>query len=1085
MKTLFPLLKPSGPRLSTAWWRLQIILLASLLSLLTGWSASAQNFPAGFSAALVVNGLVNPTTIAFLPDGRIFIAEQQGRLRIVKNGVLLPTPFLSVSVNADQERGLIGVTADPNFATNGYVYIYYTLPNAANNRIVRYTASAANGDVADPNSARTVLDLDPLSSAPNHNGGAMHFGPDGKLYVAVGENAGGEIPSQSLDSYMGKLLRINPDGSVPSGNPYVGSGLSQQRQRIWSSGLRNPYTFSIQPGTSKIFINDVGGGSWEEINDATVGGRNFGWQHSEGYTGLRPGESAPLYAYGHGSALPTNQSGCAITGGTFFNPTRGTNYPAAYIGKYFYQDLCNNWINYIDPNSSSPAPFQPFATNLPSQSLGLETGPDGNLYYLSRYPTVALFKIVYTAGNSAPVITTQPSNASVAPGKSVTFSVAAAGTAPLSYQWQKNGVNIAGATGSSFTIASPVSGDAGQYRVVVSNSIGTATSNTATLTITAPNTPPTATILTPANGTTYVAGTTISFSGDATDPEQGTLPASAFSWMVNFHHDTHVHNGTPFNQGAKTGTFSIPSDGEEADNVWYRLILTVTDAGGLQTTTYRDIFPRKSTITLATNPAGLQLSLGGGLQGTPFAALSVEGLTRTLVAPATQTVGGVTYEFVSWSDGGAQTHAITTPTDDVTYTATFRPVTTGVTLRPADNPANTTAGLDYAYYEGSWTALPNFAALTPVKTGTAADFSLTPRLRSDLFAFRHTGYVSVPTDGEYTFFTTSDDGSQLFIGSTLVVNNDGLHGAQERSGKIGLKAGVHALTVTFFERDGGEVLEVAYAGPGIARTALPASALRRPNAPTALRPADNPANTTAGLDYAYYEGSWTALPDFAALTPVKTGTAADFSLTPRLRSDLFAFRYTGYVRVPSDGTYTFATTSDDGSKLFIGSTLVVNNDGLHGAQEVSGTIGLRAGLHAITVTFFEQGGGEVLSVSYAGPGLSKMVVPASALLRAPAAARLAPAARPATAVSVPGVAFQLYPNPARDRLNVRLLARARDEVRVEVRDALNRRVAGTSLRATAGWNEVRLPLRQLPAGVYTVDVSCGTERSVQRLVVAP
>ncbi|MBC8084474.1 MAG: PQQ-dependent sugar dehydrogenase, partial [Hymenobacter sp.] len=388
--------------------RLLSALVFFVLGGLAGRPAAAQTFPAGFSTTLVANGIRNPTALAFAPDGRVFVCQQTGELRVVKNGALLPTPFLTLPVNSSGERGLVGITFDPNFSANQYVYVYYTLASGANNRISRFTAS---GDVAVPGSERLVLDLDPLSSATNHNGGAMHFGLDGKLYVAAGDNANG-ANAQNLDTYHGKLLRINADGSVPAGNPYLGTGLSAQRQRVWSAGLRNPFTFAVQPGTGRVFVNDVGGGAWEEINDATASGLNYGWPNNEG-ANVRPGQTPPYYAYAHGANNPEGYV-CAITGGTFFNPA-STNYPAQYVGKYFYQDLCGRWINHIDPNNAGAPNRTRFATNLSGDLVGLDTGPDGNLYYLSR-GAAALYKIVYTAGTTAPVITTQPLSATVSAG---------------------------------------------------------------------------------------------------------------------------------------------------------------------------------------------------------------------------------------------------------------------------------------------------------------------------------------------------------------------------------------------------------------------------------------------------------------------------------------------------------------------------------------------------------------------------------------------------------------------------------------------------------------------------------------------
>jgi glucose/arabinose dehydrogenase len=234
------------------------------------------------------------------------------------------------------------------------------LPSAANNRISRFTA---NGDVVVPGSELVLLNLDPLSSATNHNGGTMQFGPDGKLYIGVGENADA-INSQNTDTYHGKLLRINPDGSVPRGNPFTTG--SAQQQRIWSYGLRNPYTLSFQPGTGKLFVNDVGSSVWEEINDATVGGKNYGWPYEEGNGSQF---SDPIYAYPTDLAM---HRVVLLTGGTFFNPS-STSYPSSYQGKYFFLDYCSNWINMLTLNGGTPTQSN-FASNIAGSPVSLVTG---------------------------------------------------------------------------------------------------------------------------------------------------------------------------------------------------------------------------------------------------------------------------------------------------------------------------------------------------------------------------------------------------------------------------------------------------------------------------------------------------------------------------------------------------------------------------------------------------------------------------------------------------------------------------------------------------------------------------------------
>jgi glucose/arabinose dehydrogenase len=203
--------------------------------------ARAATVPAGFTEALLAGGLSAPTAMAIAPDGRIFVCEQRGRLRVIKDGVLLATPFLSVNVDSSGERGLLGVAFDPAFETNHYVYVYYTVPSPQHNRVSRFTA---NGDVAVSSSELQLLNLNTLSSATNHNGGALHFGADGLLYIAVGDNNNG-ANAQSFSNLFGKILRINANGTIPTSNPFY-SSTSGTNRAIWARGLRNPYTFAFE-----------------------------------------------------------------------------------------------------------------------------------------------------------------------------------------------------------------------------------------------------------------------------------------------------------------------------------------------------------------------------------------------------------------------------------------------------------------------------------------------------------------------------------------------------------------------------------------------------------------------------------------------------------------------------------------------------------------------------------------------------------------------------------------------------------------------------------------------------------------------
>ena len=317
--------------------------------------------------------------MAFAPDGRLFVCQQGGQLRVIKNGLLLSTPFVSLTVDSSGERGLLGIAFDPNFATNNYVYLYYTVATSPiHNRVTRFTAT---GDAAAPGSEVVILELNNLSSATNHNGGAIHFGPDGKLYIAVGENANG-ANSQTLSNLLGKMLRINADGTIPTDNPFFNTATGNNRA-IWALGLRNPFTFAFQPGTGRMFINDVGESTYEEINDG-IAGSNYGWPITEGPTS-NPAFRGPIYFYGHGTS---NTTGCAIVGGTFYNPPV-PQFPSSYTGKYFFADLCNGWIRVFDPATGTATAF---ATGI-SGPVDLHVGPDGALYYLALGSGGQVFRV--------------------------------------------------------------------------------------------------------------------------------------------------------------------------------------------------------------------------------------------------------------------------------------------------------------------------------------------------------------------------------------------------------------------------------------------------------------------------------------------------------------------------------------------------------------------------------------------------------------------------------------------------------------------------------------------------------------------
>src|SRR5688572_20848147 len=313
-------------------------LAAAFCCLVMGSTVSAATLPSGFSETRISTGLVSPTAMAIAPDGRVFVAQKGGALRVVKNNALLSQPFLTVSVNSSSERGLLGVAFDPDFQSNRFVYVYYTTAaSPVHNRVSRFTASSTNPDVVQAGTELPILDLPALGSGV-HNGGAIHFGNDGKLYVAVGENS---VPanSQSLNTPLGKLLRINSNGSIPSDNPFYSQTTGVDRA-IWARGLRNPFTFAVDSFNGRIHVNDVGQDAWEEVN---LGGRgaNYGWPQTEGPNPAgASGVRYPIHAYQNAG------SNCAIVGATFYRP-QIFRFPPAYAGRYFFGDFCGGFIRML------------------------------------------------------------------------------------------------------------------------------------------------------------------------------------------------------------------------------------------------------------------------------------------------------------------------------------------------------------------------------------------------------------------------------------------------------------------------------------------------------------------------------------------------------------------------------------------------------------------------------------------------------------------------------------------------------------------------------------------------------------------
>jgi putative heme-binding domain-containing protein len=322
--------------------------------------------PPGFTATTVATGLSGATALEVAPDGRVFVCEQTGTLRLVKGGRLLPHPVVRLEVDSSWERGLLGVTVDPDFARNHYLYLCHVVPKPyPHHRVSRFTLA---GDEA--GGEKVLFEGDDQTKLggevpAGHQGGATHFGRDGKLYVALGEQTAG-APAQDLHSLLGKLLRINPDGTIPADNPFVTRTTGKYRA-IWALGLRNPFTFAVQPGTGRILINDVGGVA-EEVNEGAAGA-NYGWPAVEHGPTSDPRFRGPVHHY------PT----ASITGGAF--APADLAWPQEYRGQYFFMDFVHGWVHVLDPER--PARVRPFAAGL-RRPVDLHFAPGRTLYVLVR-----------------------------------------------------------------------------------------------------------------------------------------------------------------------------------------------------------------------------------------------------------------------------------------------------------------------------------------------------------------------------------------------------------------------------------------------------------------------------------------------------------------------------------------------------------------------------------------------------------------------------------------------------------------------------------------------------------------------------
>src|SRR4051794_6524911 len=636
-----------------------VVLGIALVSQAAPSPAGASTLPTGFRDSVVLSGLVNPTVLQFAPDGRIFVGQKNGVIKVFQSlSDTSPVTVADLSGKVDDywDRGLLGMALAPNFPTSPYVYVLYaydaaiggiapiwndgcpTPPGPTTDGCVvsaRVSRLQISGNVM--TGTEQVLINDWCQQFPSHSIGTLLFGRDGYLYASGGDGAsfnnvdygqygatyagdkanpcgdppatagtaltpptaeGGALRSQSVrrtdgpTTLDGAVLRIDPaTGAGVPGNPFYSSSDANAR-RIVAYGLRNPFRMTQRPGTDEVWIGDVGWNTWEEVNrvvaPATSTASNFGWPCYEGasaqsgYQGAglnlctalysMPGSvMAPYYTYNH-SACVVNYTGChtggsSVTGIAFY---QSGSYPSTYNGALFFGDHSRNEIWAMLPGTNglpNPANIQSFvgvdSTGAAAgHPVDLKIGPGGDLFYVDM-DDGTVHRITYNAANQPPtaVVTANPNNGN--PPLTVNFDGTRSSDPegrPLTYSWDLNADGTFG--DASGATASYTYTATGTYLAKLRVTDDQGATDTASATITAGNTAPVPVIDAPSPSLTWKVGDPISFSGHATDTQDGTLPSSALTWSFIMHHcftptDCHTHQIEAVN-GVSGGTFTAP-----------------------------------------------------------------------------------------------------------------------------------------------------------------------------------------------------------------------------------------------------------------------------------------------------------------------------------------------------------------------------------------------------------------------------------------------------------------------------------------------------------------------------------------------
>ena len=714
----------------------------------------AASLPAGFQDTVAISGLTFPTSVRFAPDGRVFVTEKAGVIKVfdsVSDTSATVFADLRGKVHDHVDRGMLGLAVPPNFPTDPHVYVTYehdapiggtapvyndqcpdtTLGCRAGGRLSRFDAS---GNVAGP---EEVLIEDWCHQFPTHGVGDVRFGPDGALYVSSGEGAntafadygqrgnacadppspsgtnlsppgaqGGALRSQDLRTtgdpatLAGTIIRVSPaTGAAMATNPQASSSDANAR-RIIAYGLRNPFRFAFRPGTNEIWIGDVGWGTAEELNlisSPTAAVRNFGWPCYEGFdpqSGYNAADltlceslysssgavTAPYARYEHrwpvaGESCPNGSS--SISGLAFYG---GGTYPSTYDGALFFADYARDCIYVVRPGSDGRPDWSTRAAFIEGAHgpVDLQIGPNGDLFYVDLVGG-AVRRVTFNATTNPPTARIQASPTSGPLPLTVQFD-GRGSTDPdgdtLTYSWDLDGDTVFGDS----TLPNPARtySVAGSYTVRLRVSDGRGGTDTDSTVIRAGNAVPVPTIAAPTASLRWRVDQTIAFSGSATDPEDGTVPASRLSWQLNLHHcpsSCHVHLVSSF-AGVPGGSFTA-QDHEYPS--WLELRLSATDTNGATASTSLRLDPHTVPLHFESIPSGLSISVGAVARETPFTVDAIVGSRQTISASGPQTAGTENFVFSEWLDGGSAARTITTPSVEATYTAVYAEERSGFT----------------------------------------------------------------------------------------------------------------------------------------------------------------------------------------------------------------------------------------------------------------------------------------------------------------------------------------------------------------------------------------------------------------------